>query len=311
MKIINSFIPCTSNTNVDIKNWQALGLALSSVLSRKHYKDVELYTSKIMLPIFEELNLPFTKINVVEDSLIENIGQITVPKVAVMSIQKESFTHIDFDTFLYHKLDESKLNNITFSHADIGTISRIDHLCGVYDSYGFMFQQMREKLPWWYYDVDVREIPNMNLVHVPTKDLEVFKQACNEALSYYYEHKETWDQHYPSGIAVEQLGIHTILKHRGINTELYFNHVPSAISADEKTYNFSTYSSHTDRGPIEIDLENNIEALDTEDFGGYVHTGSYWLMNIGSQKMCKYKLQQEGYGDVVERIEKLLGRVGE
>lgn len=308
MKVINSYIPNTGNNEARILPYQALGLALSSALARKHYDKVELYTSSIMYEVLEKLQLPYTYINVVDDSLINNIGPMTVPKVAIMSIQEEPFIHIDYDTFLYRKLDEDKLHEITFCHPDVPKVRNIAHLCGVYDSYGALYREMNSKLPQWYYDVEVTDLPNMNMVAIPAHRLDVFKMACKLALTYYYDHKENWDKHAPSGIAVEQLGIAAILKKLQIETDFYFNDIPSAIDATDSTFRTWTFSNHVENSfyEVDIDLDNNPEALVDEEFGGYVHTSGYWLNRTGTIRMMKQKLIYMGHENVVKNIEKFL-----
>lgn len=305
MKVLNSYIPASNNAQPILFKWQALGLALSSVLAKKHYNQVELYTSQIMMDKISRLDLPYDKINVVDDELINNIGQITVPKVAIMSAQEEPFMHIDFDTFIYKKLDESKLKGITFSHRDIPPISSIAHLCGVYDSYGSCYQYMKDILPNWYYDIDIRQIPNMNLVYIPADKLEVFREACNTALSFYYPNKDRWNSHPASGIGVEQLGVYAALKHKGEDVNYYFNDVPSAVSSIDNVLEFHTNSDHTDKH-IKINLNTEPEKLIEEDFGGYIHTSSFWLSHPGIELMCRLKLKYEGYQYLVDNIDRVL-----
>ena len=80
-----------------------LTLALSVYHSLEHYDKVEMVTTTPMKKLFEEFEIPFTKISTELDDLKFNRKLWILGKIKAYSIQDDPFIHIDNDFILYEK----------------------------------------------------------------------------------------------------------------------------------------------------------------------------------------------------------------
>ncbi len=86
--------------------------ALSCLLLRRLYDQVELYTDEIGKRILVDiLQLPYTDVHVVfDDSFVIHPKLFSLAKIHTYSLQEEPFVHVDGDLFLWKPLPESVMN---------------------------------------------------------------------------------------------------------------------------------------------------------------------------------------------------------
>ncbi len=116
MKIVQTFWSGSHNTNKPLHmtggwasseyNW--MSWALSTLLLRRHYDQLELYTDKVGKKILvDTLKLPYTKTHIVFDSSSKIHPKLfALAKIHTYSLQEEPFVHIDGDLFLWNPLPE-------------------------------------------------------------------------------------------------------------------------------------------------------------------------------------------------------------
>ncbi|MDB4293516.1 hypothetical protein N9954_08925 [Maribacter sp.] len=91
-------------------NW--MSWALSALLLRRHYEEVELYTDKEGKRILVDLlELPYTKVHVVFDENFKIHPKLfSLAKIKTYSLQEEPFIHIDGDVFLWSRFPKAIMN---------------------------------------------------------------------------------------------------------------------------------------------------------------------------------------------------------
>ena len=120
MKIVQTFWSGSHNINKPLHitggwaspeyNW--MSWALSTLLLRRHYDQLELYTDKVGKKILvDTLKLPYTKTHIVFDSSSKIHPKLfALAKIHTYSLQEEPFVHIDGDLFLWNPLPERLKN---------------------------------------------------------------------------------------------------------------------------------------------------------------------------------------------------------
>ena len=123
MKIVHSYIPTYDSNHL----WkEAIYVQmLSCLLAKREFGNIHFYTNKDIKKQVLEIGLPYDSIN--DDILdISNKELFSVFKMKVFKEMNEPFVHIDSDTFIYHKIDFSKINSAIFSHPDIPVPEHMD-----------------------------------------------------------------------------------------------------------------------------------------------------------------------------------------
>jgi hypothetical protein len=111
--------PCTDGKSHGFRTIENMmdSLILSVNVAKKHYPEIHFYTDNLgyewITPYLDQL--PFTKIEVCLDQFnwVPDLYWSFV-KVAVYTLQKEPFIHIDNDVFLWDKIPEYILKNQDF-----------------------------------------------------------------------------------------------------------------------------------------------------------------------------------------------------
>ena len=111
--------PCTDGKSHGYNTVENMidSLILSANVAKRHYPEIHFYTDKLgyewITPYLDQL--PFTKIEVCLDQFnwVPDVYWSFV-KVAVYTLQKEPFIHIDNDVFLWDKIPEYILENQDF-----------------------------------------------------------------------------------------------------------------------------------------------------------------------------------------------------
>ncbi len=89
-----------------------MSLALSCVLLRRFYDEVELYTTKEYQELFERLKLPYTKIHATHNNeFMNNLPpkMWAYSKIYTYSLQTSPFLHVDGDIFIWEPFDKKLL----------------------------------------------------------------------------------------------------------------------------------------------------------------------------------------------------------
>ncbi|MEZ0612465.1 DUF6734 family protein [Fibrella sp. WM1] len=116
MKIVHTFWSCNLATVEELLNHPAgwreskfhyMSWALSCLLARRHYAEVELVTDEVGKELLvDRLKLPYTSVKVALDGTMTTYPQTlwALPKLVSYQLQQEPFLHIDGDVFLHKPL---------------------------------------------------------------------------------------------------------------------------------------------------------------------------------------------------------------
>jgi hypothetical protein len=118
MKVIQSYIAYKQPDSFVIEKEYAYIIMLSSLLLKKHYGNVTLYTNEVNFRWFSEIGFPYEyNINIVDEW---HSRLYSLSKFASMRHQTEPFIHVDLDTFIFKKPNlDNKKSPFIFSHPDI------------------------------------------------------------------------------------------------------------------------------------------------------------------------------------------------
>jgi hypothetical protein len=234
MKVIHSY----ANTNNELSKEVAYGQLLSSLLAKKNYGNVHLYTNKALFEIIDKIGIPYTSINTY--LLDVSTPTTSIPKIKVFAKQEEPFLHIDLDTFIYDKLDTNKLlSPVTFSHPDFGTrglggsfdlmiggilnkfrkgVIRTENekhdslLSFVFDFYIEPYVTLIDSISDSFIDnINFSSIPNMNIIWVNENGLNDFVKSANQALKHYHQNKDYIYNREFGACYIEQFFLHGMM----------------------------------------------------------------------------------------------------
>ena len=113
MKVVHSF---ANEHNIV---WKELMYAqlLSSLLAKEHYGNIEFHTTNEIANVIDKLAFPYN--NIITKNVSSKDFTWSMPKLRAYQNLKESFLHIDNDTFIFKKINFDKYKqNILFSHPD-------------------------------------------------------------------------------------------------------------------------------------------------------------------------------------------------
>ena len=96
MKVVHSF---ANEHNVV---WKELMYAqfLSSLLAKEHYDNIEFHTTKEIANVIDKLAFPYN--NIITKNVSSKDLTWSMPKLRAYQNLKESFLHIDNDTFIFN-----------------------------------------------------------------------------------------------------------------------------------------------------------------------------------------------------------------
>lgn len=221
MKVVHSYVPTSYNgSKIYPVIWKELmyGQLLSVLLAKREYGNISFYTNKDIAKQVLDIGIPYDEVNT------EVLGEVKsncypYPKVKFLSQITEPCMHIDTDTYIFDKIDFSRAKtNTIYAHADqpfdLGYANNtkmlsefINNVTEVYTALATLNEdQLVDINPL---GVDLMKIPNANITCI--KDPEVFKQATNLALDYYYRNQSVVDKLRYGGAHIEQMLIHLYL----------------------------------------------------------------------------------------------------
>lgn len=127
MKAVFSFWNTSGNALIKATNWanpkfHLYSWTLAVNQAAKFFSEVELITDSESLPIFKELNLPFTSIRTDLDELNKYPKSFwSLGKIKAYQLQEKPFVHIDNDFIMFMKPSEQFLNaQIGFQNTEDG-----------------------------------------------------------------------------------------------------------------------------------------------------------------------------------------------
>lgn len=221
MKLVHSYVPTSFNgSKIYPVIWKELmyGQLLSVLLAKREYGNISFYTNEDIAKQVLDIGIPYDEINT------EVLGEVksncyTYPKMKFLSQLTEPCMHIDTDTYIFDRIDFSTAKtNTVYAHADqpfdLGYANDtkmlsefITNVSEVYTSLATLHEdQLKDINPL---GVDLMKIPNGCITYI--NNPEVFRQATNLALDYYYKNQSVIDSLKYGGVYVEQMVIHLYL----------------------------------------------------------------------------------------------------
>ena len=235
MKVVHSF---ANEHNVI---WKELlySQLLSALLAKEHYGNIDFHTTNEIAKVIDKLAFPYN--NIITKNVTSKDSTWSMPKLRAYQNLKESFLHIDNDTFIFNKINFDKYqSSILFSHPDTSikkhnkTRVRNDISEGISQliqttnvdvmSRNTYFSRLNETYLRLYFKIynsglpddritkhfDVASIPNMNITYV--NDVDLFTKATTIAVEHYTKNKKFIDKEKYGPCYIEQLVIHQLLR---------------------------------------------------------------------------------------------------
>ena len=157
-------------------------MARISVESANRFHKTILYCDSDSKELFEENNIPFNEI-VVLDSLESYKGiWYTVPKMITMKSQSDPYLHLDLDTIIFSKIELSK--SVTFGHGDLIFQTNEEALNHDYIKDNYL-TQLKTVFKRDISDSDFTRIPNFCFVGVTNP--QIVSDTINNLLGDYEE----------------------------------------------------------------------------------------------------------------------------
>ena len=235
MKVVHSF---ANEHNVI---WKELlySQLLSALLAKEHYGNIDFHTTNEIAKVIDKLAFPYN--NIITKNVTSKDSTWSMPKLRAYQNLKESFLHIDNDTFIFNKINFDKYqSSILFSHPDTSikkhnkTRVRNDISEGISQliqttnvdvmSRNTYFSRLNETYLRLYFKIynsglpddritkhfDIASIPNMNITYV--NDVDLFTKATTIAVEHYTKNKKFIDKEKYGPCYIEQLVIHQLLR---------------------------------------------------------------------------------------------------
>jgi len=151
-------------------------LALSVLLARRHYQQIEMVTDDAGASLFRKMGLEFSKVSLSMNDFRADKEAWAAGKIHAYALQEEPFVHIDHDVFLFEPLPE------WWTSAPVGA---------------------QDDEPRYRYDESLTKVhpPHRNLVALPDynwhayntgifggHDLDFIRGYANEALKLIHDH---------------------------------------------------------------------------------------------------------------------------
>lgn len=234
MKIIQSYIPWRNPNKIVLDKDYIYSMMLSSLLLKRNYGSVTLYTNDTQLSFLKRFDFPYEYNTSILDNDTADVFAIT--KLKAMASQAENFIHFDLDSYVLDKPNLEKVKTpFLFSHNDIAfftknvkDITNLEEIIGsvhfndIYQTYlKFYLNNLKflgEEYPHKF--IKLNEIPNMSLIYV--RDVQKFKYAITKSLEVYEKIKKDIDSEWIGSAFIEQFTIPLYLKQ--ISTE-YKNNI--------------------------------------------------------------------------------------
>lgn len=265
MKVIQSWIPHKAPGKFNLSKEEAYIIMLSSLLLKKNYGSVTLYTNWIQKEWFQRIGFEYeydTK------ALEDDKGEMfSISKLNIIKSISEPFIHFDLDTYVFDKPNLNRKSPYIFSHPDVEFAStRLEKFMEtpedvmrsydfklMYDSYIEFYLQNKNTLDkidgFPDNEIKLSEIPNMNIIAV-TDNLDIYKKTIDECLAIYEILKPKFNEKRIHSIFLEQFLINIYLKKNSVEYKKSVDdYTNGQIKVEDSPYLFSGI-------PVVIENEN-------------------------------------------------------
>jgi len=265
MKAIQTWIPYRNPNEFILNKDEAYMIMLSSLLLKKHYGSVTLYTNDIQKEWFERIGFEYeydTK------ALEDDKGDVfSIPKLNIIKSISEPFVHYDLDTYVFEKPNLNRKSPYIFSHPDVEfASSRLEKFIEtpediirsydfklIYDTYLEFYLQNKKTLDkidgFPDNEIKLSEIPNMNIIAV-TDNLDIYKKTIDDVLSIYEILKPKFKEKRIHATFLEQFLINIYLKKNNPQyKKLVEDYTNGQIKVEDSPYLFTGI-------PVVIENEN-------------------------------------------------------
>ena len=299
MKIIQSYIPYKNPYKIDLDKDYLYSMMLSSVLLKKHYGNVLLYTNEKQKSFLEKFYFPYEYDTTILSKEKGDVFAFT--KLNSILAQMNDFIHFDLDTFVFKPFNLEKYqSNFIFSHNDVGILAKdlenyetVEEQLGsqsykdIYDTYLKFYFNNRNILEnnrnFKSEHLKLSEIPNMNIICVRNSGVEIFKEAIRNSYLVYEDIKKDIDKEWIGSAFIEQLTIPLQIKEFSEN---YKNNIEkTTLFGDSPMYpknkkgevifsgnQYCSECGFTHESKVEIDLiKDNLSKLKYFHSGGNKH----------------------------------------
>jgi len=306
MKIVHTYYQI--NGHID-QNTLSM-MTLSALLAKKNYGNIHLYCDKGTADLVKKIGIPYDTIDV--DVLKNFKGKtFSIPKLLTFAAQTEPYIHIDFDTFIFDRINFEKYEGRTiYAHKDYSMQSGSGYisLFGFYNTYLNTLFEAKEILSKEILEnIDVTHIPNMCIFG--SYNYELVGKACNEIIDIYEANKKFWDKKFYNACVLEQLLIPTVMKKidpeymtNGYN--YFYLKECNIFDIDEENYdkldviNFTMGDNVFEYKKLEKTLK-----LDGRKIGGWIHLNGYKTYDVFS-KITEYLIVKD-FKDGIDYMDKI------
>lgn len=257
-------------------------MLLSTLLAKKFYGRVELYTDRKTEKIVQEIGIPYDLINSDELDNIE-LKSYTIPKVYTYSLMNEPFIHIDLDSFIFEKLKELDTKTVWCAYPEGGDELdfRIENR-NFYHTYVESAFKIQSKLPQDLLSyIKFSNVPNFCIMG--GYQHKIISEASKLALDIYLKFKDHFDSDYYYSIMLEQLLIPAFIrylldKNNDIRMDdttfsFYYKNIPNFIDFENgEDYKVKINSN----GEIKnVGTTEEFMGLVNYNFNGFLHLNGY------------------------------------
>jgi hypothetical protein len=311
MKIIHTYFQINGYMKQSICSM----MTLSALLAKKNYGNIHLYCDESTADLVKKIGIPYDSI---DTNILKNFNGKTfsIPKLLTFAAQTEPYIHIDFDTFIFDKIDFEKYTGRTiYAHKDYSIQTGVGYisLFGFYKTYLNTLYEARDILGKGILEnIDVTHIPNMCIFG--SFNYELVSKACNEIIDIYENNKEFWDMEFYNACVLEQLLIPTVMKkidpeYMTDGYNYYYLKEHNIFDIDEENYD--------DLDIIKFSMGNNVFEykksektlkLGDRKISGWIHLNGYKVYDI-FDKMVEYLLVKE-FKDGTQYMNKICEHYG-
>lgn len=273
-------------------------MELSAILAKKHYNNITLYTTEDVAEAVRHRKIPYNHIDTKILSDVPNKSYV-VPKIKVYSIQTEPFIHIDYDAFLFNKVEFTNTDKLYATHPEgLSVVSKIpppiffNALDGFYTTYVREARPLIDSLPKKFIDNILWDvIPNFSVFG--GYDYKLISEASQYCLNIYNNNRNLIDNYWWNSVVLEQLFIPSairMIRNRNDNFTYLFENLPNSFTLKNKTdFPISIFSQGE---IITFNSESDLYDKIGYDFKGFLHLHGEKEFPI-IQKILTAKIQKE------------------
>lgn len=287
MKIVHTYLK--TERGGKLRETILQSMLLSTLLAKKFYNRVDLYTDRETEKIVREIGIPYT--NIYSDQLDKiKVKSYTLPKVHTYTLMDEPYLHIDLDSFIFQRINELDTKTIWACYPEGGNeLSFHIENKNFYHTYVQSAFFLQEKLP-------SELLPYVRFSNVPNFCIfggynhQLIADASRYALDIYKQFEEYFETDYYYAIMLEQLLIPSIIR---MNLDKIDD-----IRSEKQTFNF-----FYEGNPTFINIDQNIDfKISFDNHGKVVHsTNEQEFYNLISYNHNGF-LHLNGYKDFDEVV---------